>query len=117
MKWASILLGCTSLFSLDSCGGDQCGRGTKERNGTCEPTSQLKCGLGTEEQGGQCVPVNLTCGAGTRIEGSLCVWDNGIATQTPWRTNVLVDSALGAESSIAVDSLGNAFVAWISIDL
>jgi hypothetical protein len=60
--------------TLSGCAQTECGDGTIERDGRCEPSSAdidpAKCGPGTELQGTECVPVVLPthCDPGTTIE-------------------------------------------------
>lgn len=102
-------------------GGDcvpdvECGEGTYPEGGDCLP--EVECGPGTVAEGGDCVPIEPQCGEGTRLEGEICVWDDGIAVETPWETDIVVVPAAGyrAEVSLDVDSRGNAYAAWIDVD-
>jgi hypothetical protein len=81
-KWfTGLALASASLlvFSAAGCGseeGAECGDGTVEKSGVCNPTSSLKCGDGTEEKEGVCAAKavdGLKCGDGTKEVDGNCV--------------------------------------------
>lgn len=84
--WPRALCALLALPSFFMGCGDalECGSGTIERQGRCEPLAggdALFCAQGTKREGNSCIPeATITCGEGTKLIADRCVSDEAMIT-------------------------------------